>query len=76
MASSVAARGTLRGKVLELGLEPLEQGEGIGAAAGEAGDHLAVEQPANLLGVGLHDRRAERHLAVAADGDARRCAAR
>ena len=30
------------GIVLELGLEPLQQGEGIGAAAGEADEHLAV----------------------------------
>ena len=30
---------------------------------------LTVRQPADLDRVGLHDRVAERHLAVAADGD-------
>ena len=30
--------------------------------------HLAVQQPADLDRVGLHDRVAQRHLAVAADG--------
>ena len=30
---------------------------------------LLSSKPANLDGVGLHDRVAQRHLAVAADGD-------
>ena len=56
--------------VFQLGLEAFEQGEGVGGAAGEAGEHAAVGQRANLHGVGLHHRVAEAHLAVAADGDA------
>ena len=38
----------LVGILLELGFEPLEQGEGIGGGAGEAGDHLAAGEPADL----------------------------
>ena len=60
--------GDVVGIVLELGLEPLQQGEAVGRAAGEADQDLAVEQLADLDRVGLHDGRAERHLAVAADG--------
>src|SRR3546814_12392410 len=41
----------------ELGLEPLEQGEGIGGRAGKAADHAAVVQAAHLLCVG----RSEEH---------------
>ena len=55
--------------LLELGLQPLEQGEGVGGGAGEAGDDLAVAQPAHLAGVGLDDGLAHRDLAVAGDDD-------
>ena len=34
--------------LLELGLEALEQREGIGGGAGEAGEDLVVVQPAHL----------------------------
>ena len=54
---------------LELGLEPLEQGEGIGRRAGEAAHDLAVAQPAHLLGVALDDGLAHRDLAVARHHD-------
>ncbi len=55
--------------LLELGLEALEQGERVGRAAGEPGDHaVAVEAP-HLAGVALHDGLAQRDLAVAAEGD-------
>ncbi len=57
-------------ELLQLALEALEQRERIGRAAGEAGDHLALVQAAHLAGIALHDRVAERDLAVAADGDA------
>ena len=57
----------LAGILLELGLQPLEQGEGVGRRAGEAGDHLALAEPAHLAGVALHDGLAEADLAVAAD---------
>ena len=50
---------------LELGFQPLEQGEGVGRGAGEAGDDLAVAQPPDLLGVALDDGLAHRDLAVA-----------
>ena len=56
---------------LQLGLEALEQGEGIGGAAGEAGQHLVLVQPAHLAGSGLDDDIAEGDLAVAAEGDVR-----
>ena len=59
----------LAGMLLELGLEPLEQGEGVGGGAGEAGDHAAAGQPPHLLRVRLHDRLAEADLAVAGDDD-------
>jgi hypothetical protein len=42
LASSTQARVELAGILLELGLQPLEQGEGVGGGAGEAGDHLAA----------------------------------
>ncbi len=54
---------------LELAFEALEQREGIGGAAGEAGQHLAVGQAPHFARVGLHDGIAERHLAVAAEHD-------
>ena len=34
-----AGAGQLPGILLELGFEPLEQGEGVGGGAGKAGDH-------------------------------------
>ena len=70
LASSTAARVQLA-VLLELGLEQLEQREGIGGGAGETGQHLAVAaEPAHLARVGLHHRVAERDLAVAGDRDA------
>ena len=45
------------GMVAELGLEPLQQREAVGGAAGEADQDLPVEELADLDGVGLHDRR-------------------
>ena len=62
-----AGAGELAGILLELGLEPLEQREGVGRRAGEAADHLALGEAAHLLGVALHDGLAEAHLTVAAD---------
>ena len=59
----------LAGILLELGFEPLEQREGVGGRAGEAGDHVALAEPAHLLGVVLDDGLADRHLAVAGDHD-------
>ena len=60
--------GHVAGKVAQLGFEALQQGEGVGTAAGETGDDLAFKQPADFHRVGLHHGVAERHLAVAADG--------
>ena len=59
----------LAGILLELGLQPLEQGESVGGGAGEAADHVALAQPAHLAGIGLDDGLADRDLAVAADRD-------
>src|SRR5690606_16764201 len=53
----------------QLRFEALEQGEGVGGAAGETGNHLVVEQAADLAGVAFHDGVAKRYLAVAADDD-------
>ena len=47
-----------------------EQGEGVGRAAGEPGEHAAVGERADLHRVGLHHGLAEADLAVAADGHA------
>ena len=54
---------------LQLALEALEQREGVGRAAGEAGQHLAVVQPAHLAGIALHHGVAQGDLAVAAEGE-------
>jgi hypothetical protein len=56
--------------VFELGLEPFQKREGVGGRPGEADEHVAALHAADLVGVALHDDAAERHLAVAADGDA------
>jgi len=53
--------------LLELRFEPLEQGERVRRGAGEARDHRAVAEAAQLLGVRLDDGLAHRHLAVAGD---------
>lgn len=55
--------------LLQLGLEALEQREGIGRRAGEARQHLLAVELAHLARAGLDDGVAQRDLAVAADGD-------
>ena len=55
--------------LLELGLELVEQREGVGAGAGEAGQDAAAVQPPHLAGAALHDRVAERDLSVARHHD-------
>ena len=52
--------------LLQLGLEVLEQREGIGRTAGKTREHLALVEAAHLARVALHDLVAERDLAVAA----------
>ena len=49
----------LIGKALELGLEPLEQREGVGGRTGEAGDHLARADAPHLARRALDDGLAE-----------------
>jgi sugar phosphate isomerase/epimerase len=56
--------------LFQLGLEALEQREGIRRAAGEAGQDLLVVEPPHLARGGLDHDVAQRHLAVAAEGDA------
>ena len=51
--------------LLELGLEAREEREGVGGRAREARQHAVVVQLAHLARARLHDRLAERHLAVA-----------
>ena len=53
----------------QLGLEPLEQREGIGRGPGKARQHLAVVELAHLARRALDHNVAQRHLPVAADGD-------
>ena len=53
----------------ELAFEAVEQGEGVGGAAGEAAQHLALVQLAHLAGRALHDDVAQRYLAIAAERD-------
>src|SRR3546814_16970174 len=50
---------------LQLGLQPLEQGEGVGRGPGKAADHRSVAQPAHLAGIGLYHRLPQRDLSVA-----------
>ncbi|MNP59153.1 hypothetical protein D3C76_1541310 [compost metagenome] len=54
---------------LQFGFEALEQGEGVGGAAGKTCQHLAVVETMNLAGVALHDGVAEGDLAITADHD-------
>lgn len=54
---------------LQLLLEALEQGEGIGGGAGETGQYLTVIQAPDLLGVAFHHGVAQGNLAVAAHDD-------
>ena len=54
---------------LQFGFEALEQGEGVGGAAGETSQYLAVVEAMNLAGVALHDGVAKRNLAIATDDD-------
>jgi hypothetical protein len=61
--------GELPGMLLQLALEELEQGKGIGGAAGEAGQHPVVVEAPNLAGIALHDGVAQRDLTVTADDD-------
>ena len=53
-----------------LAFEPLEQGEGVGRRAGEAADHLALGEAADLRALPFTIGLPEAHLAVAADHDA------
>ena len=56
-------------ELVELAFEALEQREGVGRAAGEAAEHLAIVERPHLARVALHDGVAESDLSVAADGD-------
>ena len=57
----------LAGILLELALQPLEQGKRVGGGAGKAADHVAFAQAAHLLGIGFDDGLPDRDLAVAAN---------
>jgi hypothetical protein len=56
-------------ELLELALEALEQREGIGGAARESREDLAVVEAPHFAGVALHDALPERDLTVSPDGD-------
>jgi len=55
--------------LFELGFETLKERESIGRGTGKAGQHLVAVQLAHLAGAGFDDDAAQRHLAVAAQGD-------
>src|SRR3546814_19236798 len=55
----------LAGMSLQLGLQPLEQGEGVRRGPGKAADQRSVAQPAHLAGIGLYHRLPQRALSVA-----------
>ena len=55
--------------LFQLGLEALEQREGVGGGAGKAGQHLVAVELAHLARAGLDDDGAQRDLAVAAERD-------
>ena len=57
--------GELALMLLQLLLQPLEQGEGVGGGAGEACDHRAVAEPAHLARIVLDNGLAKGHLSVA-----------
>ena len=57
-------------KAIELFLELLEEGDRIGHGAGEAGDHAAALEGADLHRLRLRNGVAHRHLPVAANGHA------
>ena len=60
----------LAGKPLELGFQPLQQGERVGGRAGEAGEDRARRaDPPHLARVALDDGLAEADLAVPGHGD-------
>ena len=67
-----AGAGELARILLELGLQSLEQREGVGGGSREAADDLTLGEAAHLAGVALDDGLAEADLAVAADDDASR----
>ena len=54
--------------VLQLALEPLEQGKPVGRRSREANQHLPLQQLADLDRVGLHHLGAEGHLPIATHG--------
>ena len=52
---------------LQFALEALEEGKGIRRGPGETRQHPLLVKPPHLAGVTLHDRRAQRDLAIATD---------
>ena len=55
--------------LFKLAFKPLEQREGIGGTAREAGDDLLLIKPAHLARITFEDGIAHRDLAVAANHD-------
>lgn len=54
---------------LKLAFETLEEGEGVGGGACEAGEYLAVVQAAHFFRVAFHHGITQGNLAVAAHDD-------
>jgi hypothetical protein len=69
LASSTEARSRLPWCFSSLPSKAVEQGEGVGGAAGETDQDLALVDLAHLAGRALHDDIAQRNLAVAAERD-------
>jgi hypothetical protein len=51
--------------LLQLGLQALEERQGVGGGARKAHDDLAVIEPPDLFGMVFHHHVAQSHLAVA-----------
>jgi hypothetical protein len=62
-----AGAGQLARILLQLGLQPLEQGERVGRRTGKPADDVAAPDRAHLAGVALDDGRTEADLPISGD---------
>ena len=69
LASSTVAFRQIAGMFLELPLEALEKGNGVGGGTGESRDDLVVVKTTRLAGGVLHHVIAHGHLAVGDEHD-------
>lgn len=55
--------------LFQFGFKTFKKGEGVGCAAGEAGDDVIVVQAANLTGIAFHDGITHADLTIPANHD-------